>query len=386
MMQEMPIIPYGHQSIDQADIDAVVEVLCSDWLTTGPTVEAFEEKIMAFVGAAYGVAVSSGTAALHAAMHAVGVGPDDEVIVSPMTFVATVNAIFYVGATPVFADVCAASLLISPEAVEQKITPRTKAIIAVDYAGQPCDYAALRELADKYNLILVADACHSLGASYQGEMCGSLADLSVFSFHPVKPITTAEGGMIVTDRADLAEKMRIFRNHGITTDHRQRAANGAWFYEMTELGFNYRLSDLQCALGVSQLKQLPIWIKRRQQIAGHYDRLFADFPDIRPLSVGESISHGFHLYVVRVAQRDVVFQELRSRGINCNVHYIPVHLHPYYQAALADPSESFPVAEKAYAEILTLPIYPRMSDEQVTSIAGELMDVMLQMSTAGKHD
>lgn len=379
-------IPYGCQTITQADVDAVVEVLQGHWLTTGPTVDAFEQRIAEMVGVAHGVAVSSGTAALHVALHALGLGPGDEVILPPMTFVATANAILYVGATPVFADVSASNLLISPEDVARKITPRTRAIIAVDYAGHPCDYAELRRLSDAHGLFLVADACHSLGAASKGGMCGSLADLSVFSFHPVKPITTAEGGMVVTDQAALAEKMRTFRNHGITSDHRQRKDQGVWFYEMTELGYNYRLSDLQSALGLSQLKQLPAWIRRRQEIAGLYAQIFMEHEQIFPLETTEGCSHGYHLYVVRIPHRDEVFQRMRSRGIGCNIHYIPVPYHPYYRNSVDSAAGSYPQTEKAYAEILSLPIFPKMSDEQVTYIAGELVDIMRQVELEAGHE
>jgi len=373
MAEKKTFIPYGRQSISQDDIDAVVAVLQSDWLTTGPAVEAFERGICDFVGTSHAVAVSSGTAALHTAMYALGLGAGDEVIVPPMTFAATANAILYVGATPVFADVESASLLLCPEAVEQKITNRTRAIIAVDYAGQPCDYTALRALADKHDLFLVADACHSLGASYCGKMCGSLADLSVFSFHPVKPITTAEGGMIVTERLDLADKMRTFRSHGITTDHRQRSETGIWFYEMTELGFNYRLSDLQCALGMSQLQRLPEMIARRQQIAAAYDKAFRGSL-ICPLQVRPDVSHGYHLYVVRLPERDRTFTLMREAGIGVNLHYIPVHLHPFYRQRFANATGMCPVAEQAFTEILSLPIFPSMTDQDVEQVINTLDD------------
>ncbi|MCK5795521.1 MAG: DegT/DnrJ/EryC1/StrS family aminotransferase, partial [Anaerolineales bacterium] len=276
-------IPYGRQQVDEADIAAVVEVLRSDWLTTGPKVAEFEGAIADYVGCRYAVAVSSGTAALHAAVAAIGVGPGDEVVLPPLTFVATANAVLYQGATPVFADVDAATLLLDPEQVEAKITPRTKAIIAVDYAGQPCDYEALSDIAERHQLRLLDDASHSLGAKWQGRKVGSLADLSTFSFHPVKSITCGEGGMVTTDDLQLAQWLRQFRNHGIDVDHRQRAANGTWHYQMCNLGFNYRLSDLHCSLGVSQLGKLPGWISRRQEIAAEYNRCFADHAGIEPL-------------------------------------------------------------------------------------------------------
>jgi perosamine synthetase len=362
-----PFIPYGRQSVDESDIEAVVAVLRSDWLTTGPLVERFERAVADFVGAAEGVAVSSGTAALHGAMHAIGIGPGDEVIVPPMTFAATANAVLYLGGTPVFADVDADTLLIDPARVEEKIGPRTRAVIAVDYAGQPADYGALREICRRRGLILVADACHALGAADAGRPCGSLADLSAFSFHPVKPITTGEGGMVVTDNPEWAERLRSFRNHGISGDHRQRQEQGTWYYEMTELGCNYRLTDIQCALGLNQLARLPKWIARRRELAALYDRAFAGTV-VQPLAVRAGAEHGYHLYVVRVPERDRVFAELRAAGIGANVHYIPVHLHPYYRRRFGTGEGLCPVAEAAYGRILTLPLYPAMNCLDVSRI------------------
>ena len=273
--RQSAFLPYGRHSVDQDDIAAVGAVLCSDWLTTGPKVAEFERTVADFVGARHAVAVSSGTAALHAAMHALGIGPGDEVIVPPLTFAASANCVLYQGGTPVFADVAGDTLLLDPKEVERRITPRTRAILAVDYAGQPCDYDALRALAGQHKIPLVADSCHALGARYKGVPAGQLADLTVFSFHPVKHITTGEGGMVVGGNAELVERARRFRNHGITNDARQRMEQGSWAYEMVELGFNYRLSDLQCALGCSQMSKLPQWLQRRRELAALYDRSFA---------------------------------------------------------------------------------------------------------------
>ena len=330
-------IPYGRQWIDENDIQAVVEVLRSDWLTTGPKVAEFEQAFAGFVEAGEAVAVNSGTAALHAAMFALGIGPGDEVVLPSMTFVATANAVVFQGGTPVFADVDPDTLRIDPNAVADKITTRTKAVVAVDYAGQPCDYDALRTISNRNGLLLIADACHSLGAEYKGNKVGTLADMTVFSFHPVKHITTGEGGMVVTDHPDMATKMRIFRNHGITADHRQREEQGSWCYEMVELGYNYRITDFQCALGVSQLSKSPKWLARRQEIARVYDEAFAGFPYVMPLSVSNDVLHAYHLYVVRIMdkepskKRKSVFKHLREKGIGANVHYLPVHLHPFYR-------------------------------------------------------
>lgn len=369
-MENIKYIPYGHQIIDENDIKAVVEVLKSDWLTTGPRVEHFENDVCSYVGAQYGIAMANGTAALHAAMFALDIGKGDEVIVPPMTFVATSNCVLYQGGTPIFADVEAGTLLIDPVAVEAAITPHTKAIIAVDYAGQPCNWDALRHISDKHHLALIADSCHAIGATYRGRKVGTLADITVFSFHPVKHITTGEGGMAVTDDVKLATKMRNFRGHGITTTAAEREKVGGWFYEMTELGYNYRITDFQCALGSSQLKKLDGWIQKRNELAKGYDYFFASHPElsISPLKQGKEILNAYHLYVVRHPERDAAFKRLRANGIGANVHYIPVYLHPYYRQHLDTKEGLCPVAEKAYKEILTLPLWAGMTEKEVNFI------------------
>ena len=375
------MIPYGRQWLDDADIEAVVQVLKSDWLTTGPKIQEFEDTFASLVGAKFGVAVSSGTAALHAAMFALHIGPGEEVIVPPMTFAATANCVVFQGGTPVFADVEDGALLIDPQAVAEKITSRTKAIIAVDYAGHPCDYDALENLATRHGLALVADGCHSLGGSYRIRPVGNLADLTVFSFHPVKHITTGEGGMVTTNDAAWATRLKTFRNHGITTDHRQRVQQGSWFYEMEELGYNYRLSDFQCSLGLSQLKKLPGWVARRQEIACRYQEEFAKLPGLQVLKVSPHISHAYHLFVVRVKKdilqkdRQSVLEALRRRGIGGNVHYIPVHLHPYYRQRLGTGPGLCPIAEAAYQEIISLPMYPRMLDSEIDQVIAAVKEI-----------
>ncbi len=369
-------LPYGRQTIEDADLAAVTEVLRGDWLTTGPKVAEFERAVAHFTGAAEAVAVNSGTAALHCAMAALNVGPGDEVVVPAITFAATANCVAYRGGTPVFADVDPDTLLIEPAGVEARLTPRTKAVIAVDYAGQPCDYDALREITGRRGLALVADACHALGATYRGRPVGSLADLSAFSFHPVKPITTGEGGMVTTGGAEWARRMRAFRNHGITTDHRQREAAGSWYYEMVELGFNYRLTDLQCALGLAQLPRLPAWLRRREEIAQRYHRAFAGSAAVRPLADLPERTHGRHLYVVRVAgDRKRVFAGLRERGVGVQVHYIPVHLHPFYRERFGTGPGLCPKAEAAYERILSLPIFPALSDADVDRVVAVVREV-----------
>jgi len=369
------VIPYGRQWVDENDIQAVVDVLQSDWLTTGPKVEEFEHAFAGYVGARYAVAVSNGTAALHTAMFALGVGPGDEVIIPPMTFVATANVVVFQGGTPVFTDVHADTLLIDPRKVQEKITSRTKAIIAVDYAGQPCDYDALHSIAKKNGLALVADACHSLGAEYKGNKVGTLADLTVFSFHPVKHITTGEGGMIATDDQELAERMRTFRNHGIEVDHAKRAEQGTWYYEMTDLGYNYRITDFQCALGLSQLERLPSFLQRRRGIAKMYDQAFASLVGINPLHRSHDVESSFHLYVIRVNDRERVFAQLREKGIGVNVHYLPIHLQPYYQKTLGTGDGLCPVAEEVFKHILSIPLFPQMNDNDIERVVTVIEEI-----------
>jgi perosamine synthetase len=372
------MLPYGRQWLEDDDIAAVVEVLRSDWLTTGPGVGGFEEAFAKEAGAKHAVAVSSGTAALHAAMYALGIGPGDQVVVPAMTFAASANCVVYQGGTPVFADVDPDTLLLDPDSVRSRITPRTKAVIAVDYAGQPCDYDALREITDQHGLALVDDACHALGARYKGRPAGSLADLNTFSFHPVKHITTGEGGMVTTDDAGLAQKMRLFRNHGITSDHHQRDKQGSWFYEMVDLGYNYRITDFQCALGMSQLGKLSNFVALRRNIARRYDGAFAQSPLVQPLRVREDAAHSYHLYVVLLktggagATRAQVFAALRAQGIGVNVHYVPVHLHPYYRDRFGTRPGLCPVAEAAYQRMLSLPMFPRMARQDVDDVVAAL--------------
>jgi perosamine synthetase len=369
------MLPYGRHAISEDDIRAVCDALRSDWLTTGPAVERFEHAVSEFTGAAHSVAVSSGTAALHLVLSALGVGPGDEVVVPALTFVATANAALYCGATPVFADVDATTLLVDPSAVEARITPRTKAIMAVDYAGQPCDYDRLGAIASRHGVTLVADACHSLGATYRERKVGTLAAATVLSFHPVKHITTGEGGMVLTSDSAVADRVRMLRNHGITTDHRQRSRLGTWSYDMAELGQNYRLSDIACALGGSQLGHLPEWLERRRALAAAYDAAFAGCSAIEPLARCAGVEHAFHLYVVRLnpaGLRGAAFRALRDAGIGANVHYRPVYEHSYYRRRLGNLHGSCPRAEAAYEAILSLPMFPLMSASDVDLVASRL--------------
>lgn len=368
------LLPYGRQWLDEDDVQAVVEVLRSDYLTTGPKVSEFENAFSAFVGAREAVAVSSGTAALHAAVYAAGIGPGDEVITSPMTFAATANSVLFQDGIPVFADVDPETLLIDPAQVEKKISSRTKAIIAVDYAGQPCDYDVLREIADQHGLVLIADACHSLGGCYKGRAVGSLADLTAFSFHPVKHMTTGEGGMVTTNNVEMARRMRVFRNHGITSDHRQRTQAGGFFYEMVDLGYNYRITDFQCALGLSQFRKLPGFLQRRRRIAVLYEEAFSTLKHVQPLALRVGALHAYHLYVVRLdtealgLDRGTIFSILRAENIGVNVHYIPVHLHPYYRKRLNTGPGLCPLAEAAYERLISLPLFASMTDPDTEDV------------------
>jgi perosamine synthetase len=368
------MIPYSRQLVDDEDIKAVIDALRSDWLTTGPKISEFEEIFAKSVNAKYAIAVSSGTAALHAAMYSLNIKPGDEVIVPTISFAASANCVVYQGGKPVFADVTPDTLLLDPVDVENKITGKTKAIIAVDYAGQACDYDELRKIAIRHNLFLIDDACHALGGSYKNRRLGSIADLNIFSFHAVKHITTGEGGMITTNSSSFAEKMRIFRNHGIKADHRQREALGSWYYEMTDLGYNYRLTDFQCALGISQLSKLPQWIARRQEIAGYYDKAFTEIMGVTPLKALPDVVHAYHLYVVRFdtegikKDRGVIFKALRDNGIGVNVHYIPIHLHPFYQKTFKTGTGDCPIAEQAYQQIISLPMFQGLGNADVKKV------------------
>ncbi len=381
-MSKQAPIPYGRQSIDEDDIKAVCDVLRSDWLTTGPMVDRFEAAVANYCEVKYAVAVNSGTAALHAAMDAIKIGRGDEVIVPPITFAATANAVVYQGGTPVFADVDEPTLLIDPEEVEKKITPNTRAIIAVDYAGQMCDYHRLRQISKKHGIYLVSDACHSIGGKWDGRPSGSCADLNIFSFHPVKHITTGEGGMITCNDETLAHRMQRFRNHGINRDATTRQAADSWVYEIKELGYNYRLTDFQSALGLSQLGKLDGWIKKRNQIAREYDAFFEDQKMARPLQKNKDVLHAYHLYVVRLDFEKIgktksdIFSAMKQKGIYLNVHYIPVHLQPFYTRNFKTFRGMCPVSEKAYEDIFSVPIFPAMKKDDVGRVCNALDQIL----------
>lgn len=360
------MIPYGRQTIEEDDIQAVVDVLRSDYLTTGPKIAEFEKMVADYVGAKYAVAISNGTSALHAACFAAGIQPGDEVITTPLTFAASSNCVLYCGGTPVFADVDPKTYNIDPEDICRKITDKTKAIIAVHLAGQPCDMDEIHKIAKEHDLLVIEDGAHALGSVYKGKKVGTLSDMTTFSFHPVKPITTGEGGMIVTDNEELYQKMMLFRSHGITRDENLMTRNdGPWFYQQLDLGYNYRITDIQCALGCSQMKKLDRFLARRKEIVARYNEAFADCENIiTPYQLPETES-GWHLYIVQVknCDRKKVFESLREQGIAVNVHYIPVYLHPYYQEH-GYKDVHCKNAEEVYSHIISLPLYPTLTVEE----------------------
>ena len=387
------LLPYGRQSLHDADIQAVVEVLKSDWLTTGPKVGEFEERFAAWVGARHAVSFSSGTAALHGAAFAAGLEAGDEAITTPMTFCATANCILYQGATPVFADVSPDTLNLDPKEVSKKVSARTKAIFAVDYAGHPAALDELGQLAKTQvpqgrSPLLIEDACHALGAEYRGKRVGGIADMTVFSFHPVKHLTTGEGGMVTTNDARLAETLRRFRNHGISSEARQRQEAGQWFYEMVLLGFNYRLTEIACALGLSQLERLDANLARRREIAAQYGEAFRDLPAIVIPAVREDVNPAWHLYPIRLklemlaVGRGEIFQALRAENIGVNVHYIPVHQHPYYRER-SKSKESYPVTEHAYERLISLPMFHSMTVQDVEDVIHALLKVVTHYEGKG---
>jgi perosamine synthetase len=375
------MLPYGRHSLEEEDVQAVTAALRSGWLTTGPKIEEFERAVAAAAGASHAVAVNSGTAALHAAVAAAGIGPGDEVITSPLTFVASANAVLYLGGRPVFAEVREDTLCMDPVDAEMKLTPRTRALLPVDFAGQPADLDELGRIAAARGLAVIEDAAHSLGGAYRGRAIGSIADLTTFSFHPVKIVTTGEGGAVTTERADLAARMRRFRSHGIDGDFRGREARALEFSPMVELGFNYRLSELGCALGVSQLGRLERSLKRRTQLAERYTAALADLRGVRLPAVPAHVRHGWHIFPVLLdldrlrVDRRAVLAALRAENVGAIVHYVPAYWHPYYEA-LGYRRGLCPRAEAAWARLVTLPIFPMMTDGDQDHVVAALAKVL----------
>ena len=381
-------IPYGRQWIEEDDIESVIEVLKSPCITQGPKVKEFEEKLAETCGARYAVVFNSGTSALHASYFAVGLSERDEFITSPITFAATSNAGLYLGARPVFCDVEEDTGNINVRILEERITNRTKLVVPVHYAGHSCDMEKIKEIADKYGLFVIEDACHALDARYKNSKIGSCkySDATVFSFHPVKHITTGEGGAVLTNREDIYEKLLMFRSHGITKDERKfiNKKDGYWYYEMQILGFNYRMTDVQAALGISQLKKLDKFVKRRRRFAEIYNRVFEDNPYFDIPAEKDYAYHSYHLYPIRLKdnyknKRREIFQLLRKKRIGVQVHYIPVYWHPYYQQMGYRKGEC-PTAEEFYKKEITLPLYPAMTREDVEYVIKAVFEVFKEVT------
>lgn len=382
----MNLIPYGRQEITKADIDAVVDVLQSDFLTQGPQVPAFEEKVQKYCGVNYAIAVNSATSALHVACLALGVQAGDVIWTSPVTFVASANCALYCGATVDFVDINPQTYNMDVDLLEQKLKQAKqlpKVVIAVHLCGQPCDMKRIHELSQQYGFKVIEDASHAIGGRYRGTPVGrcEYSDITVFSFHPVKIITTAEGGMSLTNDSSLANKMRLLRSHGITRDPLEMThePDGSWYYQQIDLGFNYRMTELQAALGLSQMERLNEYVERRHQLAQRYNELLAKVPVIIPHQLENTYS-GLHLYVIRLQLDKIskthrqVFEELRQRGIGVNLHYIPVHLQPYYQA-MGFKKGDYPEAEQYYAEAISLPMYPTMTVAQQNEVVDALKSI-----------
>lgn len=384
------LLPYGRQSISKSDIEQVTKTLQSDWLTQGPEIEKFEAAVAKFAGVKYAVAYSSGTSALHGAYFAADLQKDQEVLLAPITFAATGNAALYLGANPVFCDVEPDTGNIDLAKVESKISKKTKILVGIDFAGHPCDADELSQIARKHNLVLIVDAAHSLGATYKGKQAGSLADMSILSFHPVKSLTTGEGGMVLTNSPEYYDRLLKFRTHGIEK-RRDKLVNldenqGSWYHEMQELGYNYRITDIQAALGSSQLERLSEFIKRRRQIAETYRKELATISGIKPLIEKEYVQSAYHLFPILItkdpvaANRKLVFEALRAENIGVQVHYIPVYRHPYYQKnVVANNKPDCPNADRFYEGEISLPMFPSMTEQDIKDVVTALKKISQEL-------
>ncbi len=366
---------YGHQYLDEKDVQAVVEVLHSDYLTCGPRITELEQKLCELTGAKYAVVCSNDTAALHIACMAAGVSAGDEVITTPITFLASANCALYCGAKPVFADIDEETYNIDPKEIEKAMTPKTKAVVAVDYTGQVVDLDTIMETCHKQNVVVIEDAAHSIGTLYKGRPIGSIADMTTFSFHPVKTVTAGEGGAVLTDNEEYYKKLLLYRSHGMTRDQAQmtKESEGGWYYQMIDLGYNYRMTDMQAALLISQLEKLPMFSKRRKEIVARYNEAFSRIPELTLQQELEGSDSTRHLYILRIKpeklriDRRGFFDALAAENIMCNVHYIPIYLQPYYQE-MGYPKGLCPRAEKLYSEMMSLPLYYAMTDQDVEDV------------------
>lgn len=375
---------YGHQFIDEKDIAAVVEVLKSDYLTCGPKIKELEEKLCKITGAKYASVVSNGTAALHVACLAAGIGPGDEVITTPLTFAASANCALYCGARPVFADVNPETYNISPESIKKCITEKTKAVVAVDFTGQAVEAEAIRKICDENHLIFIEDAAHSIGTKYNGTPVGNIADITTFSFHPVKTVTAGEGGAVLTNKKELHDRIELAKSHGITHDTdrmEEKIPEGPWYYEQIDLGYNYRMTDIQAALLISQLDKLEEFSERRKEIVARYNEAFSELEGILVQEEIEQSDTTRHLYIIRMDEehlsctRRELFDALSAEGVQCQVHYVPVYWFPYYQK-LGYQRGICPNAEKIYQTCMSIPLYPALEDSDVEDVISAVRKVV----------
>jgi len=376
-------LPYGKQWIDENDVKAISKIATEDCITQGPKINEFEKRLAEYCGAKYGVAMANGTAALHAACSVAGVTKGTEAITTPITFAADANAVIYNNGKPIFADIDPDTLNIDSDRIKESINEKTRAIIPVDFTGLPCDLDKINKIARENDLIVIEDAAHALGARYKGQKIGSISDMTVFSFHPVKHITTGEGGMVLTNNETFYEKLKTFRHHGIIKDkEKQINPEGPWYYEIQTLGHNFRITDFQCVLGISQMNKLDYFVKRRREIASQYTDKFKKMPEIIIKEEPEGYESAYHIYVIQLnlsklkTNRKKIFEALRAENIGVHVHYVPVHYHPFYKKTYGYKKGDYPNAEEYYERALTLPVFPKMSDEDVKDVVEAVRKVI----------